>query len=138
MSEYSDPELDDARVSLNNQRYDGEVDNDDHINGAQQQMQAGEFYPRPRPRYKAAMQEFSKLIKSNFRRDVTLAIDTTDLGPRCFKYLPARTKMEAGINEDLLMPIQKEQSMEFRGVEGIFVPDFTVELSWYQGKEMKM
>jgi len=46
--------------------------------------------------------------------------------------------MEAGINEDLLMPIQKEQSMEFRGVEGIFVPDFTVELSWYQGKEMKM
>ncbi|KFY33053.1 hypothetical protein V495_08478 [Pseudogymnoascus sp. VKM F-4514 (FW-929)] len=151
MLEYSDPEPEDAAVSLNSQDYDREVDNvDEHTGSIPRRIQADEFYQRQRPRTRADLQKITQLIKTNFTRNVALAVE---IGPHNFKYVPTRAKLdtgsdenlvslrllkEAGINEDLWMPIQEEQGVKLSGVVGAVEPEFIVELAWYEGQEMKM
>ncbi|KAJ5783189.1 hypothetical protein N7457_004963 [Penicillium paradoxum] len=88
---------------------------------------------------------------SNFTRDIELIVRTSmEEGSSNFNYVPARAKLdtgcdenlvslellrENGIDESLLSPIQQEIALE--GLDSTFFPEFEVELSWYQGYELK-
>ena len=104
-------------------------------------------------RRKVAGRVIADLIKQNFTRDATIVVDRGAGGPERLCYIPVRAKMDtgcddnmvhlqvlkdAGIDENLLIPIEADAKTELIGVEGfVCTPDFEIELTWYQDRQMK-
>ena len=104
---------------------------------------------------KVALYEMAKLMRSNFTRDITIAIQIDAQSMPI--YIPARAKVDTGCDENLvarevversgftdseldrlLIPIETEQKITFEGIENAtFSPKFQITLTWYQDRQMK-
>lgn len=121
--------------------------------GSQHRPQSVTSHSNPRRGRKAALQEFSNLVKSKFTRDIRLVIQTTvEQTPWQFKYVPARAKLDTGCEENLvslellkannlhesfLRPIPEGDEILLDGLESTYIPKFEIQLEWYKGQELK-
>ncbi|RDL37958.1 uncharacterized protein BP5553_05391 [Venustampulla echinocandica] len=146
MADFSEPDSDQAAIG-----------------SSSSQSQGGQLPPQipvrsytgsslPPGKRKDAMQAFAKLIEANFTRDATIIIDKqSGEGPSRFRYIPVRAKMDTGCDDNLIshelltdngvvetMLVPNDENKEFMSVQGFrFSPEYQIELTWYQDREMK-
>jgi hypothetical protein len=152
MSEYADEELgsDEKDREYNSRALTHQHGRD--TEESQHRPQSITSHSDPRRGRKAAMQEFSNLIKSNFTRDIRLVVQTSvEQTPWQFKYVPARAKLDTGceenlvslellkandVHESLLKPIPGGEETPLDGLDSTYIPEFEIQLAWYQGHEL--